>query len=176
MGILDGRISIHSWVYTGSGGRNFLTNRARKNFATGPSRLGAGAGARSASSAAWSTAGIISSNDTIAALVLPSSTTRRRVAISVPSEKRVDRQPGQVGSGYEHGRAYGRAVALGQRLQHGRAMTACPAFRLRVLADRPIGDAIPPGNGPDGLIADLVGAADGMDRYFRVRWHGASKQ
>jgi hypothetical protein len=34
--VLDGRISIYGCVNTGLAERNSLTNRARKNFATGP--------------------------------------------------------------------------------------------------------------------------------------------
>ena len=37
-GLPDGRISIHSCVDSGSEERNFLTNRAQKNFATGPDK------------------------------------------------------------------------------------------------------------------------------------------
>jgi hypothetical protein len=53
------------------------------------------------------------------------------------------------------------------------AITARPAFRLGVLTDCPIGDVIPPRGCPDSLVAGLVGAADGVDRYFRMRWHQA---
>ena len=39
IGISHTRISAHSWVYTGSAERNSFTNRARKNFGTGPNSL-----------------------------------------------------------------------------------------------------------------------------------------
>ena len=40
IGVPDGCISICSWAKAGSTERKFLTNRARKNFATGPVRRG----------------------------------------------------------------------------------------------------------------------------------------
>src|SRR4051794_34168972 len=39
-GLPDGLISIDSCVKAGSAERNWLTNRARKNFGTGPYRIG----------------------------------------------------------------------------------------------------------------------------------------
>src|SRR6476469_7945549 len=41
-GLPDGRISIHGCAGTGLAERNWLTNRARKNFATGPAVPGQG--------------------------------------------------------------------------------------------------------------------------------------
>src|SRR4051795_8791595 len=41
MGLSDSQNSIKGWVKTGSTERNFLLDRARKNFATGPRLAGA---------------------------------------------------------------------------------------------------------------------------------------